>query len=101
VPGGERAQLPPLPRRLADIHSSPQAKAAIQHRYGGSPQYLAGVDTQLEVLARLDECIGSQVVDGYLDLHLWSDPDAKNHIQHIKPMVEKIRTDNPVEEEII
>jgi len=103
VPGAQAdpSDQPRLPRTLAEGRSTPQAKAAIQLRYGGSTQYLAGVDTQLEVLARLDECIGSKVVAGYVDLHLWSNPDPKNHIQNVTPMVEKVRTDNPDEEELI
>lgn len=100
---GDRAvsNRSPLPRKLAEIRSTPQAKAAIERRYGGSAQYLVGVDTQLEVLARLDECIGTKVGAGYLDLHLWSNPDPKNHIQQITPMIEKVRIDDPADEELI
>jgi hypothetical protein len=86
---------------LADLHPSEQAKAAIQRRWGSSPQFLVGIDTSLEVLARLDECIGNRVMDGYLDLHLWTDPDPKNHVLHIKPILEGLRTNTPSEEEIV
>lgn len=100
VPGSP-APLPSLPRKLADLHPSEQARAAIQRRWGRSPQYLVGVDTSLEVLARLDDCIDSRVVDGYLDLHLWTDPDPKNHVLHIKPVLEGLRTNTPAEEEVV
>jgi hypothetical protein len=56
---------------------------------------------KLLVLSRLDACIGTRVVDGYLDLHLWTDPDPKNHILHIKPILEGLRTTPSAGEELV
>lgn len=98
---GAPAPRPPLPTTLAQLNPSEQARAAIQRRCARSPQCLVNVDMKLLVLSRLDACVGPGVVDGYLDLHLWTDPDPKNHILHIKPILEGLRTNTPAEEEVV